>query len=185
MRLRPFKTPLFAALLLLSSALGVDALSAESTGREDQLKAAYLLNFVKFVQWPEAKTDGTVVVCFLGENTVHETFAASITGKKIRERPLAARQLAALEPVDGCDVIYIATAVSTAAGAAQFLGVERPVLTVSDVVGFTRNGGIIELFVEKNRLRFKVNIDAARRAGLQVRSDLLQLAASVETAGAK
>lgn len=148
--------------------------------REDQLKAAYLFNFVKFVEWPAAVAAKPLTVCFFGGQSVHQALNVGIESKTVNNKPLYLR---VLEPTSttaaGCSVLYTDAAM---AGKWHLPPSEEslPILTVSDAAQFTRNGGMIELFTESNRLRFKVNVDNAQKVGLRISSSLLQLAASVE-----
>lgn len=172
------KTGLRALFLVLASAAGtIAAVRADdaSARREDQLKAAYLFNFVKFVEWPGASLPDFLTVCFAGGDGVHEALAAGIESKQVGTRQLSVRQLRGSDPVTNCNVLYIEAAVRVPPHAP-----ELPILTVSDAKAFAQNGGIIELFTDNNRLRFSINVDNAQRAGLRVSSSLLQLAASVE-----
>jgi hypothetical protein len=150
------------------------------TNRENQLKAAYLLNFVKFVEWPAASARGTLTVCILGADDILNALAAGIESKKVGQRPLAVRRLGPTDKSNDCDVLYVdATALSSDPQLAA-RDPTLPLLTVSNAPGFARNGGMIELFTESNRLRFSINVDNAQNAGLRISSGLLQLAASVE-----
>jgi hypothetical protein len=154
----------------------VDA--SDMQAREDQLKAAYLFNFVKFVEWPAAIGE-TLTVCFIGGGGVQEALAINIDKKRVGARNLAARQVdASSSALKSCNVLYVDSASLSASDG--LLRSVQTALTVSDASGFARNGGMIELFTESNRLRFSVNIENTRRAGLKISSSLLQLAATVE-----
>jgi hypothetical protein len=155
--------------------------------RESQLKAAYLFNFVKFVEWPLAQPGGPLTVCFVGGAAVREAFATGIENKRVGARRLYVRQLAgAAEHTRGCSVLYVESATAGEGfenAHRTAMEAKLPVLTVSDAQGFARNGGMIELFNESNRLRFNVNVDNAQKVGLRISSSLLQLAATVERGG--
>jgi len=148
--------------------------------RETQLKSAYLLNFVKFVEWPTAAApDEPLMVCFLGASSMRETLAAGIESKRVGTRPLAVRQIEKSDKRDGCNVLYIDEKWAlTLQSASRELSL--PILTISGAREFALHGGIIELFTDENHLRFIINVDNAHRAGLRISSDLLQLAAVVE-----
>lgn len=166
-------------LALWVVAYGSGALGQETVAREDQLKSAYLFNFVKFVEWPAAVAEKPLTVCFLGGLGVYTALSSGIESKKVNNRPIFVRNIEKTGSVAGCSLLYLE---ATAAEKWQSpAGEERlPVLTVSDAKEFVRNGGIIELFTENNRLRFKVNVENAQKAGLRISSSLLQLAAGVE-----
>jgi hypothetical protein len=169
------------ALILLLSAAGFSGSSAAdevTVLREAQLKSGYLLNFMKFVDWPAAAPTEPLTICFLGAVSMRETLEVGIQSKRVGTRPLAVRQIEDAGKTDGCNVLYTdATRVSTASFATREL---LPILTVSDGKEFAHNGGIIELFTEANRLRFIINVDNAHRAGLHISASLLQLAAVVD-----
>lgn len=166
------------ALCLLGT-LPAASLRAEESSREDQFKAAYLFNFVKFVEWPATAPPDVITVCFVGGVTIMTALAQSIETKRVGARRLAVKEL----PVDAagaeCSAVYI-DAQSIRDGARVAAMSAQPVLTVSDAKSFTRQGGMIELFTDNNRLRFNINVDTAQRAGLRISSNLLQLAAAVE-----
>jgi len=170
-------------LLILLLAMLSTALAADDSGarREDQLKAAYLFNFAKFVEWPANNGNQPLTVCFVGGVGVHDALASGIGNKRVGARPLAVRLLLDAGTLSGCNVLYVDSAVAANSAPASGLAV----LTISDAKAFARNGGMIELFAEDNRLRFKVNVENAERAGLRISSNLLQLAASVEKGGTK
>jgi hypothetical protein len=167
------------ASLVASAILCVSSTADEAIAREDQLKAAYLINFAQFVHWP-ATADNTLTICFHGADGVREALERAIASKKtIGGGVLAVRSIGQGSGVAGCKVLFMARGDAKAAG---LVGEHRnePVLTVSDINGFVRGGGMIELFNDNNRLRFRINAGTAETAGLQISSDLLQLAASVE-----
>jgi hypothetical protein len=167
----------FAVLLLAAAGLAPIAQADElDSGREDQMKAAYLFNFAKFVEWPP-NAKGHIHVCFIGAPGVHASLIESTAGKTVGARAIAIDMLQPADSRLGCDVIYVDAVWETnvlieAAG--------NPALTVSDACEFTRHGGIIRLFKHDNRLRFDINLDNARRAGLKISSNLLKLASRVE-----
>jgi hypothetical protein len=169
-----------APLLLACIAcwLGVDIACAEETAeaasRRDQLTAAYLSNFVKFVEWPDLPAGSEVVVCFAGAAGVHNALAAAPSGKVAIIRVSQVQKAA---DVSSCNMLYLDTAAATSG---QWMPAPPKVLTVSDADAFALRGGMIALFTQGNRLRFNINLGTAQKAGLRVRAALLQLAASVE-----
>jgi hypothetical protein len=149
--------------------------------RETQLKSGYLLNFVNFVEWPPTTPDAPLTLCFLGGAGMRETLENGIENKRVGSRPLALRQIQDPGKTQGCNVLYVEE--KWALTLATSREPPPPMLTVSDAKGFARNGGIIELFTNENHLKFIINDDNARRAGLRISSRLLQLAATVEREG--
>src|SRR5262245_27417058 len=108
MRLR---RALFAiGLGLCAAASGVSAYGAadaDAVGHEEQLKAAYVFNFVKFVDWPLLAADSAMTICFIGADGVRVALACGIEKKKVERHALAVRSLALNEAPDGCHVVYL------------------------------------------------------------------------------
>jgi hypothetical protein len=176
------RTIFMVALTLGCFTLSEQAVPDEAaTLRENKLKAGYLFNFAKFVEWPQTANADVLAVCFIESPGVQDAFAASVNSKRIRGRSLLARSLALSESADGCEVVYVGSTASSPNDA----GWPAAALTVSDSPLFTSRGGIIELFSRDNRLRFKINVGNAHRAGLKISSGLLQLASAVEQESAR
>jgi len=152
------------------------------TVREDHLRAGYLLNFAKFVEWPSLGATDVLNICFVGGMGIRDSFAAGAAGKQVGTHSFVTRALSGRASPEGCQVLYVEAA---APFAREYIGtVANPaLLTVGDAQDFLMNGGIIELFSDSNRLRFNVNLDNARRAGLRISSSLLQLASRIENSG--
>lgn len=160
-------------LTVLSSSIALGA-----TDREAQLQAGYLLNFAKLVDWPATPAGTAIMFCFLGGDTIHDALAIDLEKRSVGTRPVSLRQLHTLTESDGCDVLYVDGDASTDKPTA--LPPQMHMLTVGDAAAFVSEGGMIQLFTQNNRLRFRINIDNAKRAGLNISSSLLQLAVSVE-----
>jgi hypothetical protein len=154
--------------------------------REDQIKAGYLFNFAKFVEWPPSTPGDALTICFVGAEGIRQSLASSLADKRVGTRKVTARALRETEAPEGCNVLYV-DAKFSAAVRTNLSSMQQPppMLTVSDAKDFTRDGGMIALYTENNRLRFIVNVDNALRAGLHISSNLLQLASSVEKGGGR
>lgn len=144
----------------------------EPQNRQAQMTAAYVFNFVKFIEWPEPMAGATLDVCFLGAADVREALAVSTAAKQAGDRRIVVRAVQAQESLANCHVVYVDEQT-------QGISAHRA-LTIGESEGFTRAGGIIRLYTESNRLRFIVNVDNAKREGIQVSSNLLKLATEVE-----
>lgn len=168
---RPPLTALLAALALATAQVHADDVQR----REDQFKAAYLFNFVKFIEWPPSAPVETLTVCFLGGEGVHEALESGIKAKHAGARRLIVRRLEHPATAANCEVLY-----ADAASVDMSLTAGLPVLTVSDAPHFAESGGMIELFTENHRLRFVINVTRANKVGLRISSDLLKLAAGVQ-----
>ena len=139
------------------------------------VKAAFLLNFVKFTTWPAIKSDTPLSMCVTGDEPLVTTLADTVRGQSAGDHPIEVRRAPDRTTWATCHVLYVGD--GEARRAAQAVSGVRtaPVLTVSDAGGFAQ-AGIIELYVEGRRMRFAINVDAAGRSGLHLSSRLLALA---------
>jgi len=152
----------------------------DDAARELSLRAAFVFNFARFVEWPpEALADtASLRLGVFAPNKVPAPFAA-LRGRQVRGHVVRIVPLGpANDPAD-CHLLYCGAA-TPAQLAVLLAGVRgHPVLTVGEGTGFIDGGGMIELITRDNRLRFRVRPDAARTVGLRVGSSLLQLADEV------
>lgn len=147
----------------------------------EQFKAVYLFNFAKLSIWPATAPAGVLTICFIGAPGVRDLIERDTGGKLIGARRIAVRSLGSSQGADDCSIIYIE---ATAVGSSTLLAsAPAYALTVSDARDFAHHGGMIELFFKDNRLRFIINLDNARLAGLKMSSSLLALASKVEQLG--
>lgn len=170
--------------LLLTIIVAVTAtVRAESPlTREHQLKAAYLYNFAKFVQWPAATLGSAeFTFCIAGASRVTPLLRQIIKGRTIRGHGSEVKQLNAIDPTVHCHILYISRTVGFPSPAIFKALQKTSVLTVGERPGFAKRGGIVEFYVADNKLRFAINIDVAKRARLRISSELLGLAKIVTT----
>ncbi|MGH8176102.1 MAG: YfiR family protein [Steroidobacter sp.] len=170
-----------AGLLLLGAVGAASASIADDVAakRENQLKAAYLFNFMKFVEWPASAASDTIEICFVGAQGVHDSLETTTADKRVGDRRVVVRTLIDGAQGEPCAVIYFDENASHT-NSALLQSARATALTVSDARDFTRSGGVIRLFTDQNKLRFVVNVENAKRAGLRISSNLLKLASSVE-----
>lgn len=145
---------------------------------EAAVKAAFVYNFAKFVEWPETtSTKGAMTLCVAGTRPELATSLAELEKKLVQGRALAVKNNVIAADLDTCQVLYIGDDARTLAGQARG---RAGLLTVSDMPGFARSGGMIGLFTEGERVRFEINPRSAEAAGLKVSSQLMKLARVVE-----
>jgi hypothetical protein len=156
-------------------AAGVCTAQDATAQREAHLKAAYVFNFLKFVEWDSSVSRDVLQVCFAGADEVREALGKAATGKTVGTRRVLVRPIAEIQNAQGCAVIYV----DAARGANRWSSASSA-LTIGGTQDFTQTGGIIRLYTESNRLRFSVNVGNARRAGVQISSNLLKLATQIE-----
>ena len=167
------------SLLLLRVGTLVDA-QEDSQPTEYQIKAAFIFNFAKFVEWPAAafaKASSPIVVGVLGENPFQDALEKTIKNKTVDEHPVIIMQFRAATDATNCHILFISS--SEKARLPQILKQLKgsSVLTVGEMPGFTEAGGMINFFLEGTKMRFHINNDAANGAGLKISSKLLKLSA--------
>jgi len=168
------------AAALLAAALGYGQTPA--TVSEAGVKAAFLLNFPKFVSWPasDAAHGKPFVIGLLGQDEVGEAVRALAQNKKLGDRPLVVRRFTLVSEVAECDLLYLAASESRRAPVVRAALRGHSVLTVGDWASFAREGGMIALVTDKSRIVFVANPKAAQEAGLAISAQLLSLAKAVE-----
>jgi hypothetical protein len=141
------------------------------------LKAAFLYHLSTFTQWPEEALRGSAAftMCTLDDPAMREALARTIAGRDYGGRPMAAVNVTVREPLRGCHILYIPSHASDSSARVIESLQEHPALTISDMDGFVRKGGIVQLYVEGGRLRLFVDAASAARARLKFSSRLLAL----------
>jgi hypothetical protein len=173
---------MWVAATLALAAVAATAVPANPQGATaDEVKAAFLFNFVKFVEWPidAAPSNAALVVGVLGSDGIEESLRITVRGKAINGRPLAVKRLAGVDDVTNVHLLYVGMREKGRVGDLLRRVDGISVLTVSDADRFCQSGGVIGLLMEDNRVRFDVNLDAADRGRLKVSSKLLALARTV------
>lgn len=164
------------ALALAALALAVPALAAAQAVTASSLKAAFMLNFAKFAEWPALDPDAAIVLCVAGDNVLADALEATVRGQLIEAHPIRIVRLASDVAPRACQVLFIAGRDDGRVSALLEQAAGSPVLTVSDADRFAAGGGTIQPFVEGGRMRFAVNVDAAQRSKVRLSSRLLGLA---------
>lgn len=147
---------------------------------EYQIKAAYLLNFARYVEWPAQRLAAVkpLRVCVLGR----DPFGGALTGlegRQVNGREVRARQLDGPDQAGDCHVVFISDSEERRVTGLLRLLSNRGLLLVSDIDGFAEAGGSIGLVTEEGRVRFEINQASLFRDGLRASAQLLRLARSV------
>jgi hypothetical protein len=156
-----------------------DGRAQESQPTEYQIKAAFLFNFAKFVEWPPAafaEATSPMVIGILGENPFRDDLERTIRGKTINNRPLVIKEFRSPAEATNCHVLFISTSEKQRLPEILKSLHGTSVLTVGETDRFTETGGMINFVAEGNKIRFQINEVAARNAGLKISSKLLNLA---------
>ncbi len=171
-------------LALLAAVAGPSEIRAQDAlQREYDIKATYLCKFFNYIDWPAdtlPPVGGVITIGIVGENPFGPAMDW-LNGKQIKGRTLAVKQIATAKDFEHCQIVFISA--SEKARLPEIFGQlkDAKVLTVSEVDGFTSQGGIINFISERNKIRFEINLEVARRTGLTISSDLLKLAKLVKS----
>ena len=146
------------------------------------LKAAFLYNFANFAEWPaDVLAPGQrLSLCVVGDSAVADALERTIKGRGVDSHELTVEVVKADGPFPSCHLLYVSGLDKK--GAARLLDSlkNKATFTVSDADQFAEMGGVAQLVLENGRMRFVVNVDAARRANLKISSKLLNLARIVK-----
>jgi hypothetical protein len=164
-------------LLALGLILTVAARANAQDVTASALKAAFLYNFAKFASWPAATLGPRqrLSLCVVGDDGVADALERTIRGYAIEDHELVVAIIAPEAPATGCHLLYVSASHLKRAEPMLAGLKEAPVLTVSDAEHFAESGGIAELIVQRNQIRFAINAEAAGRARIRLSSKLLRL----------
>ncbi len=158
------------------------------TATSIEVKAAFLYNFAKFVEWPADATSGTTTINLgvLGNDAIVEALKTIVRDKTVSGRGFAIKRPASLDDFGGLHMLFVGEAEKRHVPEILKRLEGGTVLTVSDLDRFCQMGGTIALVIENNHVRFDIRLDTAHRSRLKVSSKLLNLARTVHGAnGAK
>jgi len=172
--------PMERALRLLLAGAAVACCAAEppAGNLETQVKAAFVYNFAKFVEWPNADSSSGDAFCFcvIGSEPLYDVLKQILTGKTIAGRPVSARRIENGSADGHCNVVFIGRLDKQHLDEILDVPPGSQALTVSDFDQFAERGGMIQLIKEDNRFRFAINVEAVNRSRLRISAKLLQLA---------
>jgi hypothetical protein len=175
-------------MLVLLSVLGHATRAQDAPVTESDLKAAFLYNFTKFIEWPPeafAGESATVNVGVYGDEEFTKTLRTLLADKKAHGHLFVVKRLSNPTEAKGCQILYFQAAESRKMGLAYESIKKLPILTVGESDDFLDHGGMFNLFFEDKQLRFEVNPATAENAKLTVSSKLLRLAKKIRKGGAK
>ncbi len=149
---------------------------------ENRVKAAFLYNFAHFVEWPAeaGAAAGSLIIAVLRDDDFVDEVARTVADKTVAGRRVEVRAIADVADVGASHMVFVGEDAAAEVDAILAALADRHVLTVSDVEGFVVRGGVIGLYKSENKLRFRINMAAARHAGLAISSKLLRLAEIVD-----
>jgi hypothetical protein len=177
----PGQRRLLTALVLAWALLVIPGAGAQSPKPTDyDVKAAYLYNFGRFVEWPaKAAPDGSFTVCVLGQDPFGPTLDATLSGETIGGKSVVAKRISGPEESGSCQILFLSLTEGSHLNKIISTVNKEPVLTVSDMPQFAQRGGMIQFVLEGKKVRFEVNLTATQHAGLTLSSELLKVATTV------
>lgn len=157
--------------------VSLSAQAQDPSPSEYEVKAAFLYNFARFVEWPpQPQPPSSFTICVLGTDPFGPVLDELIKGKSIQGMQLVARRPQQVEDAGDCQILFISASEDARLGHILAVLHGRSVLTVGEAKRFAHRGGMINFRREGSKVRFEINPDAAGQAGLTISSQLLKLA---------
>jgi hypothetical protein len=169
-------------LVVLLTTLGAARADPAARVKEAQIKAAFLYNFTKFVEWPAtsfATPADDIVVGLLGDSLLREPLESTVKDRRVNGRCIVVRRVVTIAEIRATHVLFVDAAEEARLSDLRSKLADSAVLLVGESENFLANGGSIRLVLEAQRLRFEINATAAERAGVKISSQLQKLALAV------
>jgi hypothetical protein len=149
----------------------------ESPSLEYQVKAAFLIKFGSFVEWPTDRPASRepFVIGILGKDPFGKAFDEAVKQERINGRPISVRRSDAAKDLLGCQIIFIHTDESARVGPEMQSLSASGILTIGESPDFARHLGVVGFIKENGKVRFEINAALAERSGLKISSKLLQV----------
>ena len=179
-------TARFRSLLLVFASVlfGVQTVSSVDSpvSREFQIKAAFLYNFTKFVEWPAGKfqeTNSPLIIGVAGSSPMTAAIEAIVKDRQINGRPIVVKAVQTREAAQATHLLFIPSSEDSRLESLLPSGAASGVLTVGESEKFASDGGMIHFITEGGKLRFEINMGIVEQAGLQISAQLQKLAKAV------
>lgn len=177
--LKSFRLCTFVAVIAVTAHMA--GAQSVQPSLENDVKAAFLYHFTKFVEWPApADTGEPFQVCTLADDVFVAAVDRTIADESVSQRPLVQVEPRTIEEARRCAILYIGARFSDQGAPLVNAVRDLPVLTVSEGAAFVKQGGAIAFVLENNRVRFDISQRALQRSGLKASSKLLRVARNVE-----
>ncbi len=165
--------------LVVSALLLVSAVPLSAQSKEYQIKAAFLYNFSQFIEWPPTAFGGAqepIVLGIIGEDPFGAYLDELVRGEKVNNHPLVVQRYASVDEIKNCHVLFISRSKSLPPGPLLESLKGRSTLTVGDSDEAARAGVMIRFFTDQNKIRLRINVEAAKAVNLTISSKLLKAA---------
>ena len=173
----------FSWVLLHSGPVVQSVCAQETAPSEHQVKAVWLLNFARFVEWPATafpNATAPLVVGVVGKDPFGRELERAFAAKTVKGRSFAFRRVSTEADLQGCHIMFVPSSERkrTRDWTGKLQG--KAVLTVGESEEFLQNGGIINFLLKDNTVRFEISLNAAQAAGLKLHANLLKVAVAVQ-----
>jgi hypothetical protein len=161
---------------------GGQALQAQATMSEYQVKALFLLNFIKYVNWPAgapSREGEPIVIGVLGQDNFDESLTNAIEGQTIDGRSIITRHVSEDDDLSGCAILFVTSSETSRLPGILGKTGTLPILTVGENESFFQDGGIINFTLREGKIHLEINLRAAQKANLEISSKLLSVADKV------
>jgi hypothetical protein len=180
--IRKFPKWIRFALWLACTTYGLAEAPNASHSLEYKVKAAYLFNFTKYVEWPSSafeKSEAPILIGILGQDPFGEVMEDTVADRRVGKRSVEVRRSRRIDELRNCHVIFICA--TEREKLARILGTLRGTyaLTVSEIPQFCNSGGMVSFLLEKGVVRFDINLENAEQAGLKISARMLMTARNV------
>lgn len=170
--------------MLLFQPIGLGPVCGQEKSKpsEYQVKAVYLYNFSRFVEWPSqapALKTNSFEICVLGRDPFGPALDTTVAGENVDGKSVVARRISKPEEGLDCRVLFVSASEDSHLKSDLTVFEKAGVLTVSDMPHFSQRGGMIQFVTDGGKVRFEVNLSNANDSGLSLSSDLLKLAVAV------
>ena len=172
------------ASLALSNLTPSSAVGATENEQPYRVKVAFLFNFASLVKWPDGSFTGSespFVICHYGGSETRALFDSAYSGRTVEGHPIEVWHPSSAEDVLGCHIMLITAERSEELAGFLAAVAGRSILTIGETDGFALSGGVIGFYNDGSKIRFEINLSAAKRAKLRISSRLLRLARLVSS----
>jgi hypothetical protein len=169
---------LWSAIVCVACMAGLPTVDAGQASEAD-VKAAFILSFLKFVEWPASRVPpagGAFIIVVMGDDAVLAALTRTTTTEHVLERAVSIRSTHGPEGLGDAHLVFITGSARQRLPAVLRELEGKGVLTVGDTPGYAQSGVVLNLFVQDDRVKFEANTTAAARAGLRLSSHLLRVA---------
>ena len=160
----------------LSSFLAGQSAAQSVSVTQNDVEAAYLYNFGKFVRWPANAQPNGLNICILGQDPFGATLDHILANEVINGHPVAAIRLSNTDSVKSCSILFLGNSEAPHLEEDLSALAQLPILTVSDMPEFIQKGGMVQFVLKDHRVRFEVNLNATDKCSLVLSSQLLKVA---------